>query len=1651
MDYKMSKKWYVIIIVVAVILAGVGSWLFMLQSTPSNVTNLKEFESIEELLNVSQEVVKIEALSKGSAGVDINSDFKIYSDKIDLALDKSSVRVTPEHAFSLNKESKNVYSLKFEEPLKANIIYKIAVEDKNKGISTSKAFQTSKEFRVLRTLPRDKSTYVPINTGIEITFTHTDMNNIKDYFEITPAVKGSFEIHKETAVYVPEKLDYDTVYTVKIKKGLPIKNSSEALKEEYIFQFQTERQENAVKNEGYFNFSNRMYNYTSKEVPVLNVYADKYYRDKELDIKLYSYRDAEAFLNDLRKNDDRPAWTVKNRESIIYDKSVLQEAMSFKEKIYEAGSPWYQDVIVFPAQVEEGYYLVSMSYGDKEFTTHMQVNDISAYIMLGGEKSLVWVNDTRTGEPLKGVEIKGEGIKSDRSNEKGIAEFELIKGENTYQHYISLIAQNRLPFVSYLEESYYSYMYADSDNTAEKYWSYLYLDRGMYLPTDTIQVWGVAKPRAEGRLEELTVQVEKYAYFRYDESTSDILVSKDVKVSPYGTYTCSLEYEHFNPGSYFISVRSGEEVISRKYFQIKKYTKPAYKMEIKADKKALFLGDTLNLDIQASFFEGSPVSGLKINYSQYSWNDKIKYVEGNLKCDVNGQAEVKIRPEYTKSEANWYPQYISYRFNNATAEEEEVYAYASVDFFPRDIMIYGEGKVNADGFMADIKTNKIVLDRLNSEEEVYSYDMENYKGDTIDIPLKGKLIEKRWDRREIGQYYDYINKVTQKRYEYYTVETILDEFEINTVNGKAVYQFPYANHSRQRSYYIELSGNDQKNRLITETMYLQESYLEYMEIGERYSFREMNNKYQFKIGESTNLSLIRNGETFDAGEKGKTLYMLLKDGLQEADIVADSKLTFEFAKEYIPNSYIKMVYFDGERVHDVGIYGFNYDYTEKELDIKITPDKSYYRPGDKVKLDIEVKDKNGNPCEAEVNISAVDEAFFAIWDQYVYTLSDIYSYVFGTGIQSEYYSYKNNQQFNGGAECGEGGDEGEPRYDFKDNAFFGTVKTNSSGKGTIEFSVPDNLTSWRITYQAVTEDLKAGNGRENINVKLPFFISLIFNDVYLAQDEPGISIRAFGTEVKQGAEIKYRVVLEGPDGLQKEYDLKGTAGSFSNLVLESLIPGSYSISVYAESGNLKDAIKKDFKVVESILETARTDYFDLNNDTDIPSLVDISDENAMAELVFYNKEISDYYRTLNTLYYSWGQRVDQVLSRKIAGEYLKKYFDNEYVYTDNEDISIYQIYDGGIALFSYDSSSPVLSAKVCSAAKEIFDRVDLKSYFYSRIDDERTPSLDVAACYWGLAALGEPVLTDIYRFLDDKEIGWKEKLYYGIALAELGDIESAGNIYREIIKQYGQYVKPYVYLNMGEDRDVNIEMTALCAIIGIKGNILGHDELFRYTMNNSTDDILTNLERLIYLTSKTPDTKQESSFTYSAAGKSEKVAIKGLERYRLVLTGDAFKELQFNNVRGDIELALNYIGPVKDLAEAEQGHANIKRRYLINGKESSVFNQSDIITIEMQLEFSPNAPEGYYQVTDVLPSGLKYVQPNWGRQADYSWGNVNGQKITFGYYYDHNDKRPKTILYLARVIAPGKYMADNGIILHAKSRVCGFTAQNVITIVSSEQ
>jgi hypothetical protein len=105
-----------------------------------------------------------------------------------------------------------------------------------------------------------------------------------------------------------------------------------------------------------------------------------------------------------------------------------------------------------------------------------------------------------------------------------------------------------------------------------------------------------------------------------------------------------------------------------------------------------------------------------------------------------------------------------------------------------------------------------------------------------------------------------------------------------------------------------------------------------------------------------------------------------------------------------------------------------------------------------------------------------------------------------------------------------------------------------------------------------------------------------------------------------------------------------------------------------------------------------------------------------------------------------------------------------------------------------------------------------------------------------------------------------------------------------------------------------------------------------------------------------------------------------------------------------------------------------------------------IVTVKLDIQFSEAAPEGYYEVTDILPAGLRYVSSYQSGADRWYFGDPqDGQRVKLGCY--HKGKQGKeTLEYAARVSSPGIYTADSTLVKHYESDARGYSKKSSVRI-----
>ena len=137
--------------------------------------------------------------------------------------------------------------LRPEAPLEPGASYRFTLVDRVGAPLTGWAFQVAGPPRVVGMLPRNESTDVPIDTGIEVTFDQDGVAVgrgdivVRLVADGTP-VAGTIEMHGRAAVFVPdEKLLAGRVYEVRVRAGTGASAQAGGLARDVTFAFQVER------------------------------------------------------------------------------------------------------------------------------------------------------------------------------------------------------------------------------------------------------------------------------------------------------------------------------------------------------------------------------------------------------------------------------------------------------------------------------------------------------------------------------------------------------------------------------------------------------------------------------------------------------------------------------------------------------------------------------------------------------------------------------------------------------------------------------------------------------------------------------------------------------------------------------------------------------------------------------------------------------------------------------------------------------------------------------------------------------------------------------------------------------------------------------------------------------------------------------------------------------------------------------------------------------------------------------------------------------------------------------------------------------------------------------------------------------------------
>ncbi len=1521
--------------------------------------------------------------------VKTNTSFVIKSTR-DVETDELQKRLSlPEDKdFELTKLSECEYRLSPREILEEGEIVKLGALGKYGDVLDSWAFQTTETFGVKTCYPADGSRDVYTDTGIEINFsTPPSMVNIENFIEINPPVKAEFSSHRNTLYVVPAlgELKSNTAYTVTLKKGLKAEHSGE-LTEDHSFSFRTSQRD---RDSYMFTYNGFSETFVNGDNTVIEIKQSSDLRDKDVELKLYRYKDADGYYADIKAYAENAAEEA--------DLSALDLVYSNTDKAIPNTDFLLPSFLLLPENLDEGWYIADIACAGLNCRYMLEINPISVYSLALGEENVFFVNDANSGKAAEGAEISlllDGRTYTGTVDKDGICNIKTDGGDGTYG--VVDIKYNNSRYIDvYSSSSDYEILYDDL------FYMYLYTDREAYLPSDTINVWGAVIPRRDGA----AVPSEMYIGFGDSETEGE-----RVKVTPdtHGTFCASFTYKNHEPSYSRICLYDGTNDMSemtRKYLYITEYVKPTYVLTPTLPAYAIMpQREPIDVEVDVSYFEGTPAEGVTLDISSGQDGPSVD-------TDSSGHMSAKL---YGDDYEDWTVGSMRVGITVSGVEAEYTSQYRYIPALYRDVMCSAE--YDKDAHTLSVRLNRMDFSKAEEffgqiKQPYEPYDYSVLKGEPYDTEITAKVTRDWHEKVETGSYYDYFEKRTVTTYDYEYREETIGTYTVSSENGLAMLDLALDKEGR---YDIEIKYKDSNGALTIENLfnaaqnYVSYAYRDVHRVyyaldthagGDFPIFDLYDEYYNCNFDENTGLHFYLRAMNTEVPDNGRIFFAPYQNDFFDLSVYEGKEVNYKPPLSALPSFRALGAYFDGRHVYPLNSLVMKFDPTEREATLTITPDKSKYDAGDEVNITVNVKDSDGKPLpNSSVILSLVDEAAFAILDQKVTLLDDLYANIYYPRAQYDcsYIQHIYGGEYGGG---GKGGGDGEPqaRRDFKDNAFFDRAVTDESGTAQFSFKLPDNLTTWRATALAVMEKetgrLYAGNGTCPVVATRPLFITPIMLKEYVLGDDIAFSAKCAGLD--EGGVVSYHVT--GPDT-----DMTLTAEPCETVNFGKLPLGEYKVLFTAENGENSDAVEMPFMVVDSILEAPVKKSFDLSEE------VEINPKKYPVRMAFYDKEYMFCTEILRKLSEYYKGRLDMRVAAAYADKKLGYY---------NDDITLAERFAGEtkyglVKLMDNTEEDPELTARLAAALPEILNRSAAVEYCEDMLNSETVFVSDISSYYLILAALGEPVLEDIKTVIDDKDIGfdWISEMRLVMALALCGDYNTAYARYLQLVPEIESEEREdgtYAHIKHGvSSREMTAAALAAASLLKLKEA----DMFARWLFNENPRYDSFSLELVVYLENYVPKTDGDAEFTYNLNGETKTVKIDKHHPTIMSFGEEQFQNAAFKVTSGEVYTEVNYIGK-PDEQDTEPSVTVTKT--VVGGAKPG-----DLVVVSIMVN---SDVKGFFRIDDVIPSCGRYTADS-GFEVEGA-AEVNGQKVTL--YI--NTKIKNIISYAFRVTTSGDYVLESAV------------------------
>jgi hypothetical protein len=640
----------------------------------------------------------------------------------------------------------------------------------------------------------------------------------------------------------------------------------------------------------------------------------------------------------------------------------------------------------------------------------------------------------------------------------------------------------------------------------------VFTERGIYRPGDSVFVKAIVRTGLLGALRTPARGDSVRIVFKDREEG----VLKEAVLAPtlFGTLQQAVRIPAGAPlGYYQVGVslkRQGEwkELASAGY-RVAEYRPPEFLVDVTADTVPRFDGDTLVATIGARYLFGSPMGRAKVTWTLKQtpfqpWEFDLPHAEGfNFGAQGWWWEEFESAPSatVTVSQTDTLDRtgHLSVRAplklvqaGRATSavleavvtdvNRQTVFASAGVTVHPAEFYLGARPEGESYFWKAGAPQSVRVI-ALRPD------------GRRLDgIAASGVLIRREWHqvRREHEGWAELVGE---------WVSDTVGRCRVTTTAEGALCPITPA---QPGSYSVELRAADRQGREVVTSFYRWATGPGYVPWSDASQFKMdvIPDKTRYAIGDTATIlfaSPFTNAEAWITVEREGLLQ-------QRRLRISDGATTIKFpvTEAWAPNALVSIVVARGRSaapgpLDDPGRPTIRVGYAQlrvtperKRLSVTLRPDQAEYRPAQRARIGIEVREAAGRGARSEVTLWAVDEGVLSLTGYRTPDPLDLLYRERGLGLRLGSNLVSVAPQVpagDKGRNPGGGGGSAESevlRSRFRTTAFFlGSVVTDSAGAATATVTLPDNLTTFRLMAVAVTAGDRYGRGQSPLLVTRP--------------------------------------------------------------------------------------------------------------------------------------------------------------------------------------------------------------------------------------------------------------------------------------------------------------------------------------------------------------------------------------------------------------------------------------------------------------------------------------------------------------------------------------------------------------------------------------